>query len=84
MKIASTVGVFLRLSLVQFGLWGLVLWICLDEDDLEDNPSSAPNAQSIYWGLLSLITGAFSVAFAEMTVKVNHITFTPDSLIVDS
>lgn len=68
---------------MQLGIWGLILWLCLDEDDLEYNPSSAPNAQSIYWGILSLSTGAVSVAFAEMTVKVNHITF-PNTHLTDS
>lgn len=42
-----------------------------------------PNAKSAALGIFTLGSGAFAIAFAEMTIKTNNITF-PDTHITDS
>ena len=86
LKVGSALAVFSAVGLLYIaaglvGAW-FERWSEGDADDDEDDDKKQ-NPISAMLGILQLITGALAIAFAEMVLKHNHITF-PDTHIADS
>ncbi|KAI9766751.1 MAG: hypothetical protein M1839_004782 [Geoglossum umbratile] len=84
MKVSSVIGAVLFGGIAPIGALYLGgLWIQnWGERDIETYQQD-PNPYSAVLGFLQLTTGAITIAFTEMTLKTNNITF-PDTKITNS
>ena len=84
-KITSVLGVITSLVFLGIAAFLVGLWFSSWGEDLEDEESddSDNRALSQIFGFMQLSVGVFTIAFAEMDLKHNHITF-PDTHITDS
>jgi hypothetical protein len=83
LKVSSIFGAIAAVGLLGLAIFLIVLWI-VNWGDLEvQNFSEPQNGVSMFLGYLQLVSGPITIAFTEMTLKSNHITF-PNTSITDS
>ena len=82
-KFTSVLGIITSFILLCVAAGLVWLWFASWGEDLGDEESEDNRILAMVFGVMQLSLGAFTIAFAEMNLKHNHITF-PDTHITDS
>ena len=79
LKVMGVFGVFTGVLCIGGAIYFFGLWIENFQEDIEEDDNK-PNAASMSIGFMALVSGPIAIAFTEMTLKINDVTFPGTSL----